>query len=235
VAAGEVRLIRIALVEDDLVLRDRILVPHLRRAGFGVQPMSLAAELRNHLATAAVDIAVLDVGLPDGDGFSLSRDCRAAFPDMGILMLTGRQQAEDVVEGLSGGADAYLTKPVSVEVLIATLNSLGRRMGIGAAPASAQPWRLSGGDWTLRSPQGVRIGLTATERRFLAVLFHHAGCVVSRETLVAAMTDGANDYDPHRMDSLIHRLRRKIAVSTAERLPLNPVPGEGYMLVADDN
>jgi DNA-binding response OmpR family regulator len=227
-------LIRIALVEDDLVLRDRILVPNLRRAGFDVSPMALAAELRYHLEAAPVDIAVLDVGLPDGDGFSLTRHCRAAYPGMGILMLTGRQESSDVVQGLSGGADAYLTKPVSVDVLIATLDSLGRRMGLGAETTQAQPWRLSGGDWTLRSPLGVRVGLTATERRFLGVLFQHAGQTVLRESLIEAMTDAAHDYDPHRLDSLIHRLRRKIATATSERLPLNPVPGEGYMLVPGD-
>ena len=227
-------MIRIALVEDDLTLRDRVLVPNLRRAGFDVYPMALAAELRDHLLRERVDIAVLDVGLPDGDGFSLTRDCRAAYPDMGILMLTGRQQPADVVQGLSGGADAYLTKPVSVEVLIATLDSLGRRLGAGAEPSRAQPWRLAGGDWTLRSPQGVRIGLTASERRFLTVLFQEAERTVSRDALIEAMTDASHDYDPHRLDSLIHRLRRKIAAATPERLPLNPVPGEGYMLVPAD-
>lgn len=227
-------MIRIALVEDDLILRDRILVPNLRRAGFDVHPMSLAAELRDHLAKERVDIAVLDVGLPDGDGFSLTRDCRAAYPGMGILMLTGRQQAADVVQGLSGGADAYLTKPVSVEVLIATLDSLGRRLGAVPEPSRAQPWRMAGGDWTLRSPQGIRIGLTASERRFLTVMFQQAEQMVSRDALIEAMTDASQDYDPHRLDSLIHRLRRKITAATPERLPLNPVPGEGYMLVPTD-
>lgn len=227
-------MLRIALVEDDLVLRDRILVPGLRRAGFEVHPMMLAAELREHLATSPVDIAVLDVGLPDGDGFSLTRDCRAAYPAMGILMLTGRHEAADVVEGLSGGADAYLTKPVAVEVLIATLDSLGRRLGARPALSQAQPWRLAGGDWTLRSPNGARIGLTASERRFLTVMFQQPEQTVSREVLIDAMTDESHDYDPHRLDSLVHRLRRKVAAATDERLPLNPVPGEGYMLVRMD-
>lgn len=227
-------MIRIALVEDDLVLRDRILVPNLERAGFAVHAMGRASELRGHLEETPVDIAVLDVELPDGDGFSLARDCRRLHPAMGILMLTGRQQPSDVVHGLSQGADAYLAKPVALEVLIATLDSLCRRIGVVPAPRRAQPWRLTGGDWTLRTPAGARINLTSSERTLLAALFRDADTVVHRETLIECMTDSAHDYDPHRLDSLIHRLRRKIAATTDEPLPLNVVPGKGYMLTPAD-
>jgi DNA-binding response OmpR family regulator len=223
-----VALMRIALVEDDLVLRDRILVPNLRRQGFEVQPMAFAAELRNGLRTAAFDIAVLDVGLPDGDGFSLARDCRAAHPAMGIVMLTGRIAPDDTVRGLTEGADAYLTKPVSVDVLVATLRSLGRRLG--RADDASQAWTLVAGDWTLRSPAGIAVRLTGSERRLLGVMFRAANTVVPRETLIAAMTANVHDYDPHRIDSLIHRLRRKVAAASQESLPLNAVAGEGYVL-----
>ncbi|SEW20588.1 DNA-binding response regulator, OmpR family, contains REC and winged-helix (wHTH) domain [Luteibacter sp. 329MFSha] len=226
-------MISVALVEDDIALRDRVLLPSLRRAGFDVRPMALAAELREHLSHEAVDIAVLDVGLPDGDGFSLSKHCREARPDMGIVMLTGRRDTDDVVRGLND-ADAYLTKPVSVDVLVATLGSVARRLGRLVAPPPAEPWRLVGSQWALRSPAGVRIGLTATERTFLTVLFDRVDETVPRDDLVQAMTDNVHDYDPHRLDSLLHRLRRKIAAATDERFPLNPVHGNGYMLVATD-
>jgi DNA-binding response OmpR family regulator len=219
---------RVALVEDDLVLRDRILVPNLRRFGFDVHPMALAADLRHGLRSGAFDIAVIDVGLPDGDGFTLARDCRASHPGMGIVMLTGRSQDSDTVRGLTEGADAYLKKPVSVDVLVATLHSLGRRL-LGRI-RSDQPWKLTSGDWVLRSPAGIAVNLTASERKLLVAMFGSADTIVQRETLIGVMTAHVHDYDPHRIDSLIHRLRRKVAAATQETLPLNAVSGEGYVL-----
>lgn len=225
--------LRVALLEDDLLLRDRVLVPRLRDFGFEVSGLETAAELFLHLKTQSADIVVLDVGLPDSDGFTVARQLRMESPSLGIVMLTGRGETPDRVRGLSEGADAYLSKPVEIELLAATLHSLARRLrgrteGAGTAPG----WRLDSDGWCLVSPSGSNVALTKSERRLCQCLMESVGRVVPREVLIATLTDNAYDFDPHRLDSMLHRLRRKVVDSCGEPLPLAAVHGEGYVLTA---
>lgn len=221
--------LQVALLEDDALLRDRILLPGLANYGFAVTGMETAAELEQHLQSSVADIVVLDVGLPDADGFEVARQLRARLPDIGIVMLTGRGETPDRVRGLSQGADAYLSKPVEIELLAATLHSLARRVH-RTVPAPAGRWRLDANGWCLLSPDERSIALTKTERRLLRLLVAAAGSVVTRDVLIAAMTDNVHDFDPHRIDSMIHRLRRKVADAGDVQLPLVAVHGEGYVL-----
>lgn len=221
---------RIVLLEDDALLRERILLPGLANYGFLATGLETAAELEDHLQSHAADIVVLDVGLPDADGFAVARELRRRFPGIGIVMLTGRGDTPDRVRGLSLGADAYLAKPVEVELLAATLHSLARR--VQGAPAQPQGWRLDANGWCLLSPEGDSIALTKTERRLLQPLVAAAGEVVGREALIGALTDNVHDFDPHRLDSLVHRLRRKVASTCGAQLPLQAVHGEGYVFNA---
>ena len=99
------RALRVALLEDDLLLRDRVLLPGLRDFGFEVIGLETAAELHEHLKIQPTDIVVLDVGLPDQSGFMVARQLRSQSPSLGIVMLTGRGETPDRVRGLSEGAD----------------------------------------------------------------------------------------------------------------------------------
>jgi DNA-binding response OmpR family regulator len=223
--------LRVALLEDDLLLRDRVLVPRLRDFGFEVSGLETAAELFMHLKTQSADIVVLDVGLPDSDGFTVARQLRIESPSLGIVMLTGRGETPDRVRGLSEGADAYLSKPVEIELLAATLHSLARRLrGKTGQAGVARGWHLDSDGWCLVSPSGSSVALTKSERRLGQCLMESAGRVVPRETLIAALTDNTYDFDPHRLDSMLHRLRRKVVDSCGEPLPLAAVHGEGYVL-----
>jgi DNA-binding response OmpR family regulator len=232
VPTGPDTALRIVLIEDDALLRNRILLPGLENYGFAVDGLETAAELERHLLARVADIVVLDVGLPDADGFEVARGLRQRFPDIGIVMLTGRGETPDRVRGLSQGADAYLSKPVEIELLAATLHTLARRVHrLQAAPA-ARDWRLDSNGWCLLSPAGNSIALTRSERRLLQPLLAAAGEVVARETLIAALTENVHDFDPHRIDSMIHRLRRKVADARGAQLPLLAVHGEGYVFNA---
>lgn len=222
--------LRIALLEDDAALRDRILMPGLANYGFAVSGMETAAQLHAHLRAHSVDIVVLDVGLPDQDGFVVAREVRAAFPGIGIVMLTGRGETPDRVRGLSEGADAYLAKPVEIELFAATLHSLARRLrGVPGSPAIRR-WHLDTNGWCLVSPSGRTVALSKTERRVVDRLTTIPGQLVTRDEMIAALTDNVFDFDPHRLDSLISRLRRKVADTCGEPLPLVAVHGEGYVL-----
>lgn len=226
--------LRVALLEDDAELREQILLPGLRSHGFEVTGLASAAELYLQLPQQSFDILVLDVGLPDQDGFTITRYLRASS-SIGIVMLTGRSGAADRVHGLSMGADAYLAKPVNLDVLAATLQSLGRRLGNAspAPPVDVRPaWRLHANGWSLVAPGGGTVTLTQAERCVLSLLLSKSGEAVSREVLIAALTPDVYDFDPHRLETLIHRLRRKVSTGTREALPLRALHGMGYVLVA---
>ena len=227
--------VKIALLEDDRVLRDCVLVPRLRDHGFEVDGLATAADLIAYLRQP-VDIAVIDVGLPDADGFELVQSLRRQYPSLGLLMLTGRASVTDQMRGLSSGADAYLAKPVDVSLLAATLHSLARRLRGGAEPgADAAPggsWRLDAGGWRLLSPLGGGVALTRSERPLLQRLIAATGEVVLREELISTLTDDVFEFDTHRLDSMIHRLRRKVANGCGLPLPLTSVHGAGYVFIA---
>lgn len=223
--------LRIALLEDDAELRERILLPGLRDYGFDVAGAASASELEQLLRSQPADIVVLDVGLPDGNGFEVAQRLRSRSP-VGIVMLTGRNTSSDRIRGLSEGADAYLSKPVVLAELAATLHSLARRLRMTAqADANRGQWRLDVDGWCLLSPSERSIALTQAERQILALLMESPGATVKREDLIAALTDNAYDFDPHRLEMLVHRLRGKIADQGGESLPLRAVRGIGYVML----
>ncbi|WP_426702688.1 response regulator transcription factor [Rhodanobacter sp. Col0626] len=220
------RPLRVLLVEDDPEIRDEILVPGLRNYGIDVIGADCAATADRLLRENTFDIVVLDVGLPDESGFSVARRLRAGS-SAGIVMLTGRTENPDRVRGLSEGADAYLTKPVALDVLVATLRSLGRRLSTSVPPPT---WQLTADSWCLLSPRGVSMALTLPERRILGRLMAGDGEPVSRDELIAMLTEDILDFDPHRLEMFVYRLRCKVAESCGETLPLRAVRGVGYVL-----
>lgn len=224
--------LHVTLVEDDVELRDAILGPALRDAGCSVAVAGSAAELYRVLVERRPDVVVLDISLPDGSGFDVARHLRQNS-SVGIVIITGRAAPADRVRGLDLGADAYLTKPVDAEVLCATVRSVARRLA-PAPPLVAdvrRPWRLDADGWRLLAPDSLGVDLSATERTLLQLLFATANATVQRDRLIAALTDDANAFDPHRLDMVMHRLRRKLADAGLPSLPLHTVRGVGYVLV----
>ncbi|HVI56242.1 MAG TPA: response regulator transcription factor [Luteibacter sp.] len=227
---GPARPLRLALLDDDAMLRDRILAPKLRQFGFEVTATGSAAELHAVIRKGVPDIFLLDIGLPDGDGFQVARSLRNTLPHAGIIMLSGRADNVDRVRGLFEGADAYLTKPVEIDVLVATLYSVARRLEPGSTTAPHGHWALSPDEWFLLSPSGARVMLSKSERRLLNTMLTHVNEVVPREALISVLTDDVDAFDPHRLDSMVHRLRRKVLAALGEPLPLNAAHGTGYVL-----
>lgn len=231
------RPLRIALLEDDRELRERILLPGLADFGFVVTGTGTAAELYRSMLTRTFDIVVLDMGLPDEDGLTVAQHLRD-ISTMGIVMLTGNHGRRDRVQALTVGADAFLSKPVDIEVLAATLHSLGRRLAADSsapaalAPAPATTWHLDTDGWRLLSPTGTALPLTAPERSLLGTLVAARGQPVTREALIAALCSDVYDFDPHRLEMLVHRLRRKAVDAGIDPLPLLTARGRGYLFVS---
>jgi len=226
--------LQLVLVEDDAELR-ALQAAELAARGVQVTAVGDAPALYRHLAAHPCDIVLLDVGLPGEDGLTIAEHLRAST-SLGIIMLTGRGEPASMARGLAGGADLYLVKPVDIEVLMGALEAVRRRLP--GAPAGrrfpapvAVPacWRLQADGWRLLSPQGKVMELVPAERSLLQVLVRNAGEPVGRDDLIAALTDSPWEFDPHRLEVLVHRLRSRARAALGEEPPLRAVRGKGYM------
>jgi len=230
--------LRVAVLEHDEALRETILLPGLRSYGFEVTPMRSTGELQQALLRSEFDLCVLDSVLSYGDGISLPHWLRGQYPQMGLVIFSQEGDPGEQLRGLNEGADAYLLKPAPVDVVAATLASIARRIHHRALPALPVPpartqWQLQSDGWCLIAPNGAQATLTISERRLVRVLWEHEGGLVTRESLMRAVTNGQGnpgEIDPHGLDVLLYRLRRKVQGRTGEVLPLEVVRGAGYIL-----
>nr|WP_272494160.1 response regulator transcription factor [Stenotrophomonas mori] len=245
--------VRIWVVEDDPEWRGMML-EELQCHGATVRGIGSVEALYRELAVDRCDILVLDVGLPGEDGLSATGHLRRT-DGMGIVLVTGRSGSADMAQGLSMGADVYLSKPLELPVLVAALHSLARRLGLPSREPSPLPvaapvpvtavmveepprdvdaaWSLRANGWDLCAPNGKVLTLTAAERGFLHELFATPGKAVDRERLIAAITDQPWDFDPHRLEVLVHRLRLRARSATGAPPPIRSLRGVGYLLVAE--
>ncbi len=175
------------------------------------------------------DAIILDVMLPYVNGYEIARRLRQTRRQTPILMLTARDAEADVIKGLNLGADDYLTKPFSFEVLLARLRAIIRR-----APM-LQPERLQIGDVALvpsthETYRGKeRINLTRTEFNLLEYLMRHAGSVTSRNSLIEAVWGLDREIEENTLDAFIRLLRRKVDGERRKSL-IRTVRGVGYIL-----
>ncbi|MDG9967985.1 response regulator transcription factor [Achromobacter mucicolens] len=191
------------------------------------------AELDSLLLTVTPAILVLDAMLPDGDGLARVSHLRTTYPSMGIIMLTGRLLSEDKVSGLSLGADHYLTKPVNLAELGATLVALSRRLRVVPAAdtedAQSDAWRFDPARRTLTTPSQISVDITDTESRLIGALIQAAPLPLTRARLVEALGASIEAYDTHRLDAHMHRLRRKLRALAGGDLGIRTVYGVGYV------
>ena len=175
------------------------------------------------------DVIVLDIMLPGMDGFGVMRSLRNAGVRTPVLMLTGRDSVTDIVQGLDTGADDYLTKPFSFEVLRARLRVLARRSG-AAGREVLEIADLTVDTATHRVRRAGRlIPLTKTEYVLLELLAKEAGRVVSRDALTEAAWEADRGMNSNTLEVFIFQLRGKLEAQGAPRL-LQTVRGFGYTL-----
>jgi DNA-binding response OmpR family regulator len=221
-----------------LVVEDERRMAELLRQGLEEEGHSvvLVGNGRDGLAIAEshpFDAILLDVMLPGLDGFSVAKKLRAARNQTPILMLTARDATHDIVEGLNLGADDYLVKPFSFEVLLARLRAVSRRGAI------AQPPVLQVADLSL-SPAvrevirgGRKIALTRTEYGLLELLMKRAGRVVTRENLIESVWGFDSEVRSNTLDAFIRLLRDKVDTEGEKKL-IQTVRGVGYCLRAEE-
>ena len=219
-------------VEDDDDLREE-LVAYLADSGYRVHGVGSVAAAETALGgPTRFDLLVLDINLPDGNGFEL---CRRMRPHLraGIIMCSGRSERELRIDCLKNGADAYLVKPVDPLELEATLTSVLRRVATAAfSPVLAAPlpmqWHLDCMRRTLHGPNGSVVGLSAGEYILLTGLFEEPGQQRSREAIIAALDAEGIALTGRQLEVVVSRLRRKVLDKSGLELPLKSAYGKGY-------
>jgi two-component system response regulator PhoP len=219
---------RILIVEDDSDLQDT-LSGQLRAAGFVVDVSSDGREGLYFGEEFPLDLAIIDLGLPEISGLELIRRLRASGRDFPILVLTARADWKDKVEGLEAGADDYLTKPFHTEELLARVNALIRR-----AAGHAQP-EVHLGPLTMDlsaqrvSMQGRDIELTSFEFKVLQYLVMHIDRVVTKTELAEHIYEEDSERDSNVIEVFVGRLRRKLDPDSSLN-PIETLRGRGYRL-----
>jgi DNA-binding response OmpR family regulator len=219
--------VRILVIEDDRDLAE-VVALGLRNEAYAVDVAGTCAQAEDLLRTTDIDVACVDLGLPDGDGLDLVRRL-PTDPDLRrprrTLILTARDAVADRVAGLDAGADDYLVKPFAFPELLARLRALGRRDDHGGAVlrigdlaldlAARRAWR-----------GGAELALTAREFSLLRYFAHHPGDVLSAETLLEHVWDANVDPFTSSLRVIVSRLRRKLGDPPL----IATVPHAGYRL-----
>jgi DNA-binding response OmpR family regulator len=203
-----------------------------------VRTATSAKEMRERLAAEKPSLVILDLTLPDEDGFSLARELRATS-DVAIVILTGKADATDKVVGLELGADDYVTKPFNDRELLARVRSVLRRTSrrgqtraepAGDGVATFAGWRLDLGAYELRSPQGEVVALTPHEFQLLSALVRHGQRVLTRDAILELVAGRNWSPDDRSVDVLVGKLRKKIEPDASSPRLIDTVRGVGYKL-----
>ena len=222
---------KVLILEDEANIRAFVVI-NLKRAGYEPIEAACGMEALEQIArNPDVGVAILDIMLPDIDGFEVCRRIRATNKQMGIIMLTARTQEMDKVTGLMTGADDYVTKPFSPAELTARIDALYRRVG-GENTANLElltqgPFVMNTRNHTLEKG-GVRIRLTQVEYAILKLFMMNPGRALSREDILSAVWGRDYEGELKIVDVNIRRLRIKIEDDTTNPTYITTVWGFGY-------
>lgn len=221
---------RVLLVEDEAEMAKALSVV-LSQNQYVVDHMSNLEHAREAIKERVHDVIILDRQLPDGDGFELLRELRAAGDRTPVVVLTAHNIPEDRIEGLDQGADDYLGKPFLVDELMARLRAMARR----AENYSSQMFKE--GNLTLSSDtgeamiDGVSVALPRREMLVLQLLLRRAGRTVLRRNLEEAVYGFDDEIQSNALDSHVSRLRKRLGDAGAT-VTIHSMRGLGYLLKA---
>jgi two-component system, OmpR family, response regulator len=219
----------LVLVVDDEAMVNELLVAALQFHGFSVCSAANGTEAMRIVEKQRPDLVVLDVNLPDFDGFEVCRRMRAYGHDVPVIFLTARNENASMQAGFDQGGDDYLTKPFRVDELVMRIRAVLRRTGKAQTKN-----RLVCGDLEIDEAamivtrRGKEIGLSPTEYRLLAYLATNRSTVVSKDQILYEVWDDANDGMTTLVETYIGYLRRKIDQN--DEPLIHTVRGAGYVL-----
>ena len=221
---------RILIVEDDPVFADA-LMHTLREHGYAVQCLHSGTAADEALHAEQFDLVLLDIGLPEIDGFELLSRIRQRAQKVPVLILTARDALPDRVKGLDLGADDYLCKPVDMPELVARVRAVTRRYhGNAGNDIALGPLTLDTNGHRLLL-DGRPIELSAREFAVVETLMIWANRVVTKDQIVSLLYEPAVDVSQSAVDVFMHRIRRKLADA---KVTVRTVRGLGYLLERTD-
>jgi len=217
---------RLLLIEDDDALRET-LSARLRDEGFSVEEAADGREGLYFAQEYPVDLAIVDLGLPEVSGLDIIREARSSGRTFPILILTARDRWQDKVDGLEAGADDYVVKPFQYEEVSARVNALLRRAGGWASSVlEAGPIALDMSRQEVRV-DGAAVDLTSFEYKIIEYLMVRAGEVISKSELTDRLYDQDFERDSNVIEVFIGRLRKKLDPGNGVK-PIETLRGRGY-------
>lgn len=229
------------IVVDDEPEICELIESYLTQARYRVSIASNGAALRRLMSETMADLVILDIGLPDEDGLSLTRYLREHF-NVAVIILTGKGEIIDRVVGLEIGADDYVSKPFDLRELLARVRSVLRRTSLlrpsrlGSLmkrPVTFGHWYLDPASRRLFSDEGQEVFLTTAEFELLSVFINHPHRVLSRDELLSIIHNRAATPFDRGIDVQVGRLRRKIEADPENPVLIKTVRGAGYIFTAN--
>lgn len=221
----------VLLVEDDRAVALAVIYS-LKKEGFNVTHAKNLKEART-LLTDEIEFVLLDLMLPDGDGYELCIEIRESKNDVPIIFMTACDEEENVILGLDLGADDYVSKPVKIKMLISRMNAVMRRKGKGKKEIKKEGYESEDIQVEVLAhivkKKGEEINLTLTEYKLLVMLLENAPNVLTRNVILERLwdTDG-NFIDANALSVYMKRLREKIEDDSKNPKYILTVRGVGY-------
>ncbi|GAC1352958.1 MAG: response regulator [Polyangiales bacterium] len=200
---------RVLVVEDNLRIGE-VVTSALESFGHTILLARTCAASLEALATQRFDLAVVDIGLPDGSGLDVCRQSRANGHDLPILLLTARNGVDDRIEGLDAGADDYLGKPFALAELAARVRALGRRGARFSEPSRRYGTLVIDRERRVVTADGVPLSLTPREHDIVCLLAWRDGRVVPRDEILEAIWGDNSTANGSSLEVLLTRIRRKL-------------------------
>ena len=229
---------RALIVEDNNEIRED-LTRILKKAGFVVDAAADGSQGLYYALEYPIDIAIIDLGLPEVSGMDIIKNIRTKNLDYPVLILTARNRWQDRVEGLEAGADDYLTKPFNPRELTIRVRNILSRISSGKAESdnsndsiiNFNGWSLNSHSRIMTAPDSTEISIPRGEYRALRLLITNTVKIVTRQQLIKEMTGRELRENDRTVDVTIRRLRKHFeSVEGAPEL-INTIHGEGYRFV----
>jgi len=227
----------ILIVEDEPITREQ-LVSYFEEEGFRVSSTGSGSEVLPMIADNDVILVLLDIKLPGKDGLTLTREIRAQS-DIGIILVTSKQEQIDRILGLESGADDYVTKPFDPRELLSRSKNLIRRVHIQQSQRrknhihSFDGWQLNLNKRELTSPEGQHTTLSAGEYQLLLAFMEKAGEVMNRDQLMFRIRNREWFPDDRYIDVLVGQLRKKLGERAADAKIIATIHGTGYLFTPE--
>ncbi len=225
------------IVEDEPITRSQ-LAAHFEREGYGVTVKEDAAGVEALIATNAIDICLIDINLPGKDGLTLTRELRTSS-DVGIILVTGKDDQIDRIVGLESGADDYVTKPFDPRELLSRVKNLLWRVRAQEKQKekgfkrSFEGWTLDLNKRELVTPENQIQPLSAGEFHLLLALIDNAGQVMTRDQLMNRIRNREWYPDDRYIDVLVGQVRRKFREHAPQTTFISTIHGTGYLFAPD--